>query len=568
MTETTTLPLAANQIHQGDCIEKLAQIQPGSVDLVFADPPFNIGYSYDVYDDQQTRDDYLQFCRDWISGVYTSLKADGSFWLAIGDEYAAELKLLSQEIGFTPRSWVIWYYTFGVNCVRGFSRSHTHLFHFVKDAEKFTFNGDNPTVRVPSARQLVYADARANPKGRLPDNTWILRPQDAPQLGFSPSHDTWYFARVAGTFKEREGFHGCQMPEQLLGRIVRVSSNPGDLVLDPFGGSGTTLVVAKKLGRQYMGIELSEDYAARVSQRLSACNVGDPLDGPADPIKSAPTTYDGKKRTEFRDGRPVIPLDENNEKVIQAAFADASTGHSAQSLLFDPIRNAIFVRHCKEAKLLGDARTWNEFLLELSNDGRLKGEGKFKNASLRSIEPFCEAAEIAFQMLSVDYSMDLETILCTPDAAAEFDSIARLFGGDQSSIDYRSAIWNLRRIATDKKITRTARQRAAEFIQQDLPPAQSIRSYVERNHDAPVEGVFAIADPESILFVGQTSDVAARVRHVLENEGWNRFDPTEVYVWPIDDEKEALVYRCLLVTRHKPWLNAHFMHQPVATALF
>src|SRR5690606_38957268 len=99
------------------------------------------------------------------------------------------------------------YYTFGVNCKYGFSRSHTHLFHFVKDPKKFTFNAADPEIRVPSARQLVYGDRRANPKGRLPDNTWILRPQDMPD-GFQQDGDTWYFPRVAGTFKERQGFHG------------------------------------------------------------------------------------------------------------------------------------------------------------------------------------------------------------------------------------------------------------------------------------------------------------------------------------------------------------------------
>ncbi len=216
------------------------------------------------------------------------VKPTGTFWLAIGDEYAAELKMIAQdELGLTCRSWVIWYYTFGVNCVRGFSRSHTHLFHFVKNSEHFTFNSENPLIRVLSARQMVYADNRANPKGRLPDNTWILRPQDAPPSSFAPMHDTWYFARVAGTFKEREGFHGCQMPEQLLGRIIRVSSNPGELVLDPFVGSGTTLATAKKLGRQWLGFELSHDYVKRATERVETTVVGDPLDGPDDPWHSA-----------------------------------------------------------------------------------------------------------------------------------------------------------------------------------------------------------------------------------------------------------------------------------------
>jgi site-specific DNA-methyltransferase (adenine-specific) len=235
-----------------------------------------------------------------MAGVHKALKPDGTFWLAIGDEYAAELKMLAQrELGFTCRSWVIWYYTFGVNCKRAFSRSHTHLFHFVKDAQNFTFNADDPAVRVPSARQLVYADARANPKGRLPDNTWILRPQDIPD-GFKAEDNTWFFSRVAGTFKEREGFHGCQMPEQLLGRIIRCCSNPSEIVLDPFGGSGTTFAVAKKLGRRWIGCELSADYVAKIKSRLADTRVDELLDGAADPLTSAPPTPHTPKTRQHR----------------------------------------------------------------------------------------------------------------------------------------------------------------------------------------------------------------------------------------------------------------------------
>jgi site-specific DNA-methyltransferase (adenine-specific) len=182
---------------------------------------------------------------------------------------------------------VIWYYTFGVNCLKKFSRSHAHLFHFVKDPKQFTFNDE--AIRVPSARQLVYADARANSRGRLPDDTWILRPQDLPE-GFGADEDTWYFSRVCGTFKERAGWHGCQMPEQLLGRIIRACSNPGELVLDPFAGSGTTLAVAKKLGRRWLGFELSSNYAARIEARLAETAQGQPLDGPEEPKVSAPRT--------------------------------------------------------------------------------------------------------------------------------------------------------------------------------------------------------------------------------------------------------------------------------------
>lgn len=276
-----------NTIHNVDCVAALGNLPEGCVDLVFADPPFNIGYDYDVYDDSKDQQAYLDWSRQWISGVQRVLKPTGTFWLAIGDEYAAELKVLSQQLGFTCRSWVIWYYTFGVNCKKKFSRSHAHLFHFTKDRESFTFNDE--AIRVPSARQLVYNDARANSKGRLPDDTWILRPQDLPG-GFEATGDTWYFPRVAGTFKERAGFHGCQMPEQLLGRIVKSCSNPDDLVLDPFSGSATTLVVAKKLGRRYLGFDLSPEYIQRGTDRLAAANVGDALDGAPEPLVSAPAT--------------------------------------------------------------------------------------------------------------------------------------------------------------------------------------------------------------------------------------------------------------------------------------
>ena len=287
-----------NCVHNKDCIGGMKKLDDGSVDLVFADPPFNIGYDYDVYHDKLESERYLAWSRDWTAEAVRVLKPDGTFWLAIGDEYAAELKvMLQQKHGLTCRSWVMWYYTFGVNCKNNFSRSHTHLLYMIKDPQAFTFNGDDPAVRVPSARQLVYGDKRANPKGRLPDNTWILRPQDH-RDGFGSDEDTWYFPRVCGTFKERAGWHGCQMPEQLLGRIIRACSNKWELVLDPFCGSGTTPAVAKKLNRRFLAFEMSEDYADQARTRLAAIEVGDPLDGTADPLSSAPDTANGRRLDE------------------------------------------------------------------------------------------------------------------------------------------------------------------------------------------------------------------------------------------------------------------------------
>ncbi len=141
-----------------------------------------------------------------------------------------------------------WHYTFGQQTKQKFARSHTHIFYFVNDQKNFTFN--DFAIRTPSDRQLIYNDSRANPSGKMPDDVWLEYP------------------RVCGTFKEREGWHPCQMPEKLLIRIISVSSNPGDCVLDPFCGSGTTAAAACLLDRNYVGIEISKKYVKMANERL------------------------------------------------------------------------------------------------------------------------------------------------------------------------------------------------------------------------------------------------------------------------------------------------------------
>jgi len=256
-----------DQIVTGDCISFLNDGPAEWINLVFADPPFNIGYLYHGYDDQRKQEDYLKFSEDWMRAVHRALRPDGSFYLAIGDEYAADLCVIARrKIGFNLRNWIVWHYTFGQQTKQKFAKSHTHILYFTKDPKEFTFNPD--AVRVASARQTTYADARANPKGKLPDDVWFLRPQEAPEEFFGPEKDTWYVSRVCGTFKEREGWHGCQMPIGVLDRIIRASSNPADLVVDPFSGSGTTVVAAALLGRRFIGIDQSEQYVQYAHKRL------------------------------------------------------------------------------------------------------------------------------------------------------------------------------------------------------------------------------------------------------------------------------------------------------------
>jgi site-specific DNA-methyltransferase (adenine-specific) len=281
-------PLPQNDIIRGDCIATMAGWPAGSADLIFADPPYNIGYTYDKYDDKRSDEDYLDWTYQWIDGCARLLKPSGSFYILIGDEYAAEtrvhLKKLERDDKLLFRNWIIWHYTFGQNCKLKFNRSHVHLFYcvgsaaaaFRKSGEQgliknppFTFNRSD--IAVMSARQTTYGDRRANPTGKLPDDTWYLRPQEAIDAGevyFNDDCDTWTVSRLCGTFKERVGWHTCQLPEALLERIVIASSNEGDLVFDPFAGSGTTLAVAARLNRRWLGCEYSEEYRDKALDRV------------------------------------------------------------------------------------------------------------------------------------------------------------------------------------------------------------------------------------------------------------------------------------------------------------
>jgi len=238
-----------NKIICGDCIEVLSKVNEPFADLIFADPPFNIGYKYDKYYDKVKSKNYIAWTRDWMSACKKVLRAHGSFYIAIGDEYAANVKIIADEFGLHLRNWIIWHYTFGQQTKNKFARSHTHIFYFVKDKKNFTFN--DHAVRLPSDRQLIYNDRRANPTGKMPNDVWNE------------------YSRVCGTFKERAGWHPCQMPESLLKRIIAVSSNPGDCVLDPFSGSGTTAAAACLLGRNYVGIEISSKYVENANERLA-----------------------------------------------------------------------------------------------------------------------------------------------------------------------------------------------------------------------------------------------------------------------------------------------------------
>jgi len=594
-----------NTIQLGDCIKAMNALPEGHADLVFADPPFNIGYDYDVYEDSKEYQHYIDWSAKWISAAYRVLKPDGTFWLAIGDDYAAELKIESQKAGFHMRSWVIWYYTFGVNCTKKFTRSHTHLFHFVKDRESFTFN--DLDIRVPSARELVYNDKRANPKGRLPDDTWIIRPADVvgelisddqeswcaqhlspptdndrtftlrPQdleQSFGPSENTWYFPRVAGTFKERAGFHGCQMPEQLLGRIIRTCSNSGEVVLDPFSGSATTLAVAKKLGRRFVGFDISKDYVQYGRKRLRGVRVGDRLDCSPEPTKSAPQTTDLRgKRARPKKLQASTPaqedgLESNEDRYsriqlemtlegVMEAFRLTHDGYSADRVVADPELNKEFLAVCDKWGLAGDARTWNMLLFRLRKQSKLSHIHTVRRTSVpwEECDKYIFASEIAWQMMIDDkFANSLDEILCDPALAARFDRIARRFapGPEYKPLDYRWAALKLRKEAKSAR-SRATILKSPTHLGKRVPLDELDTRKLSRK-----SGLYVLSDTRRKLYVGEALDLHARFTRKCR-KAWSSVSDSTILVQtlPMDPTSAGrLAWQSCLVDKLKPCFNS------------
>jgi len=248
-----------NKVILGDALAVMKKMPDNSIDLVFADPPYNIGIKYDNYKDNLAQKEYLEWTDNWLTEAIRILKPTGSLYVAINDENVAEIAVMLKNKGLFMRNWIIWHYTFGEHQKNKFSRSHTHILYFVKDKNNFTFNSNS--IRIMSVRQKI-GDKRANPEGRIPDDVW-----------YDDLADVWKISRVAGTFKERVKGFPCQMPLKVLERIILASSNERDIVLDPFAGSGTTLVVAKKYNRKYIGIELSKKYVETIKKRVNELSI-------------------------------------------------------------------------------------------------------------------------------------------------------------------------------------------------------------------------------------------------------------------------------------------------------
>jgi site-specific DNA-methyltransferase (adenine-specific) len=244
------------RVYVGDCREVLAALPDrGEVDLVFADPPFNWDVPYDEWHDGMPRDEYERFTFDWLDGCIGVLAPHGSLWVNVPDDIAAEVVLHLKRRGLTMMNWCIWHFRFGQNRETSFIMSKVHVLYFALDPDERRWNPQ--AVLEPSDRASIYLDPRTMAKGsnkglRVPMDVWYGK----------------YWGRIQGNNKERRDQHHNQIPEAYLERVILACSNEGDLILDPFLGSGTTSTVARAYGRRSIGIEYSRTHAASAWDRI------------------------------------------------------------------------------------------------------------------------------------------------------------------------------------------------------------------------------------------------------------------------------------------------------------
>lgn len=232
-------------VYQGDCLDMLAELK--RVPLIIADPPDNLGLGYDEYKDKRKSDDYYR----WLEQVSReALRVADCFWLSYYWQHDLEIKyfirkLLKFERPSIQAKTFIWRYTFGqyvdTDCGSGFR----YLLRLMKPSARLNVD----SIRVPSKR-MELGDSRASGP-RVPD-------------------DVWEFSRVVGNAEERRPWHPTQHPQDLIRQIMLLNSNPNDLVVDLFGGTGTTLRVAKQIGRRSLISEISPQYVKHISDETGA----------------------------------------------------------------------------------------------------------------------------------------------------------------------------------------------------------------------------------------------------------------------------------------------------------
>jgi len=230
------------RVYVGDCRDVLANLpEKGKVQLIFADPPFNWDVPYDEWKDGMPREEYERFTFDWLDGCIEALAPNGSLWVNIPDDTAAEVVVHLKRRGLTMINWCIWHFRFGQNRDSSFIMSKVHALYFARDPLERIWNPND--VLEQSDRAAIYGDPRTMAKEtnqgmRVPMDVWYGQ----------------YWGRIQGNNKERRARHHNQIPEVYLERVIRACS---------------TSTVARALKRRSIGIEFSKGNAKSAWERIT-----------------------------------------------------------------------------------------------------------------------------------------------------------------------------------------------------------------------------------------------------------------------------------------------------------
>lgn len=232
-----------------------------SVGLIFADPPYNIKKAeWDTFESQQA---YVSWSLQWIKQAARVLKQTGTLYVCGYSEILADLKLPASQF-FQGCRWLVWHYKNKANLGNDWGRSHESILHFRK-SNSFTFNIDdvrvsygNHTLKYPEHPQ---AETSQYGKGDSKDHLWHPHPKGA------KPRDVLEIPTTCNGMHEKTP-HPTQKPEELLRKVILASSHPGDIVIDPFLGSGTTTVVAQQLKRKWWGCDISPQYCQWAIERI------------------------------------------------------------------------------------------------------------------------------------------------------------------------------------------------------------------------------------------------------------------------------------------------------------
>ncbi len=251
----------------GECVSTMKKMREKSVNTIVTSPPYNLNKKYGKYNDNRSFAEWENLIGRVAEAAKRVLTDDGSFLLNVSpvpDKKTKEIIPLDamayfifKRHGYALRNSIVWHFNNMQNCVNRLSGRWEAILWFVKDIDNYQFNLDD--IRIP---YITKNDKRLEGgAGRNPTDTWNFDVEGS---------DFWYFDRVNNMTKNKLGLaeHPCIFPTPMIERIIKMTTHRGDVVLDPFLGSGTTLVAAQKLGRVGLGIELDKKFVPIIKKRV------------------------------------------------------------------------------------------------------------------------------------------------------------------------------------------------------------------------------------------------------------------------------------------------------------